>query len=148
LLARLDATPTPLALLDRVAAARPAHPALEYLPGAAGTPAVAVSYDKLLTDVRRAAAALRRLGVGPEDGVAILLPFVPQAVTAVLAAATAGIAFPVNLLLSAEAIAAQLSLARVRVVVTMGPHPALDVRSRVAAAVAETPGVTQVVEVP
>ena len=40
LLARLDATPTPLALLDRVAAARPAHPALEYLPDAAGTPAV------------------------------------------------------------------------------------------------------------
>ncbi len=148
LLARLDATPTPLALLDRVAAARPTHPALEYLPDAAGRPAVAVPYDRLLADVHRAAAALRALGVGPDDGVAILLPFVPQAVTAVLAAATAGIAFPVNLLLSAEAIAAQLSLARVRVVVTMGPHPALDVRSRVAAAVAETPGVTQVVEVP
>ncbi|WP_372073338.1 AMP-binding protein [Tistrella mobilis] len=148
LLARLDATPTPLALLDQVAAARPAHPALEYLPDAAGTPAVAVPYDRLLADVHRAAAALRRLGVGPDNGVAILLPFVPQVVTAVLAAATAGIAFPVNLLLSAEAIAAQLRLARVRVVVTMGPHPALDVRARVAAAVADAPGVATVVEVP
>jgi len=52
------------------------------------------------------------------------------------------------LLLSADAMAPQLALARTRVVVTMGPHPALDVRARVDAALARLSEKPTVVELP
>ncbi|MFD0387197.1 AMP-binding protein [Tistrella bauzanensis] len=112
--ARLDATPTPYDLLAQIAVERPDHPALDYLPDAAGSPPITISYAALVREIRQMTAALRAAGVGPEDGVAILLPFVPQAVMALIAATAAGIAFPMNLLLSAEALTAQMTLARVR----------------------------------
>ncbi|KFF33748.1 hypothetical protein G039_0316445 [Pseudomonas aeruginosa VRFPA01] len=128
---RLAATPSPFDLLAATVREVPQRTALECLPDdLAGAPQ-ALSYRQLLLDVQRFAAALRATGIRQEEAVAILLPFVPQAVVALLAASAVAVAFPVNLLLSAEAIRTQLELARCRVVVCLGPHPALDVRERV-----------------
>lgn len=49
-----------------------------------------ISRDALTTEVARAAAALRQLGVGPGDRVAGFLPNIPEAVVAMLAAASVG----------------------------------------------------------
>ncbi|MGG2039700.1 AMP-binding protein [Pseudomonas paraeruginosa] len=145
---RLAATPSPFDLLAATVREVPQRTALECLPDdLAGAPQ-ALSYRQLLLDVQRFAAALRATGIRQEEAVAILLPFVPQAVVALLAASAVVVAFPVNLLLSAEAIRTQLELARCRVVVCLGPHPALDVRERVGQALAAMAGPPLLVEVP
>lgn len=105
---RLAATPSPFDLLAATVREVPQRTALECLPDdLAGAPQ-ALSYRQLLLDVQRFAAALRATGIRQEEAVAILLPFVPQAVVALLAASAVAVAFPVNLLLSAEAIRTQL----------------------------------------
>lgn len=144
---RLAASATPLALLRDAAARRPQHPALIYLPSA-DSDGQAVSYAQLLAETEALARALRAAGVGPDDGVAIFLPLVPQAVSSLIAATAVGMAFPLNLLLSSEAIASQLALANTHTVITMGEHPALDVRARVGEAVSQVASVRQVVELP
>lgn len=144
----LDSTPTPIELLARTAAGRPDHPAIEYLLDGNGSAPIKVTYAELLHEVKLAFSAFLSAGVGHDDGVAILLPFVPQAVSALIGATAAGVAFPMNLLLSSDAMRSQLALARTKVVVTMGPHPALDVRARVDAALESVSSVTTVIEVP
>ncbi|WP_277372822.1 AMP-binding protein [Pseudomonas sp. AA-38] len=89
-----------------------------------------LDYAALLAEVRAVAQALAARGIQRHDCVAILLPFVPQAVTALIAATCLAVAFPVNLLLSAEALRSQLALSGCRAVISMGPHPALDVWER------------------
>lgn len=145
---RLARSATPLALLREAAARRPDHPALIYLPDASGDRPRTVSYAELLAETEALAEALRGAGVGHDDGVAIFLPLVPQAVSSLIAATAAGVAFPMNLLLSPEAMASQLKLARVHTVITMGDHPALDVRARVASAVDQAPQVKEVIVLP
>lgn len=145
---RLQAESTPLALLRAAAERRPEHPVVEYLPDGKGSKPLVVSYGKLLVEVEQMMRALRAAGVGESDGVAILLPIIPQAISSLIAAAAVGVAFPINLLLSAEAMAAQMRLAKVRVIITMGPHPALDVRARVAETVKLLDKAPLVVDVP
>lgn len=145
---RLQAEPTPLALLRTAASQRPDHPAVEYLPDGKGSKPLVVTYGQLLAEVEQLMRALRAAGVGEADGVAILLPIIPQAISSLIAAAAVGVAFPINLLLSAEAMASQMRLARVRVIITMGPHPALDVRARVAKTVELLGTAPMIVEVP
>ncbi|SDI05131.1 AMP-binding protein [Pseudomonas panipatensis] len=148
MLSRLESAPSPFDQLTRSAQARPDHTAIEYLASETDTTPFRLSYAELLQDVRALASALLAAGVKENDSVAILLPLVPQAVTALIAATAVGRAFPVNLLLSAEAIHAQLKLARSKVVVSMGPHPAFDVHARLAQALSDLPEVTSVIEVP
>ncbi len=131
----LEQAPSPLALLRRTAARRPDHPALIYLRDASDPQPVTLTYGQLLEEVETLCRALKARGVSQGDGIPILLPLVPQAVSSLIAALTVGVAFPVNLLLSPEALAAQFKLARAREVIVMGPHPALDVRERVGAAI-------------
>ena len=135
--ARLEAAPSPLAILRETAARRPDHPALVFVRHAGDSEPPSLSYAALLDRVERAAAAFACLGVGEEAAVAILLPATPDAAVALVAATAVGIAFPMNPLLSAEALRAQLALARAKAVLTVGEHPALDVRARLREAAAD-----------
>lgn len=132
--ARLLEAQTPLTLLEHTAAARPDHAALVFLQEAAGEAGRVVTYRELLHEVRCATTALCAAGVTQEDAVAILMPSMPEGVAALIAATAAGVAFPVNLLLSSEALRAQFALARVRVVIALGAHVAFDLRARAAEA--------------
>lgn len=145
---RLQDQPTPLGLLRAAVDQRPQHPAVEYLPDGKGSKPLVVRYEQLLAEVEQLMRALRAAGVAESDGVAILLPIIPQAISSLIAAAAVGVAFPINLLLSAEAMAAQMRLAKVRVIITMGPHPALDVRARVAETVKLLDKAPLVIDVP
>lgn len=145
---RMESTTSPFELLARTAQQLPTRTALEFLPGDLEGAPLEVTYRQLLQEVQRIASALKATGIREDESVAILLPFVPQAVSVLIAASAVAVAFPVNLLLSAEAMRAQLSIARCRVVVTLGPHPALDVHARVVRAVESMPVAPTVIEVP
>lgn len=143
----LAACPSPMALLRRAAAQWPDKDALVYLRDVEDPAPVRLSYAELLRQVEAAAGAFRALGVGPAHSVAILLPPAPEAAVALIAASEAGVAFPMNLLLSSDALATQLQLARTRVVATLGAHPALDIRDRVGAALQRAGLDAEIVEI-
>ncbi|MDQ4088679.1 MAG: AMP-binding protein, partial [Pseudomonadota bacterium] len=128
----LNATPTPLDLLRGTAGRRPDHAALLFVRDASNPDPQGLTYVQLLEKVERVAAAFAGLGIDAEDAVALLLPSVPDTAIALIAATAVGVAFPMNPLLSADAIRAQLILARAKAVVTVGDHTVLDVRARVA----------------
>jgi fatty-acyl-CoA synthase len=112
-----------------------------------GDRVASLSWAEFRAEVTRAANLFRRLGVGPGDGVAYVLPNGLEAAVALLAGATAGVAVPVNPLLSPEHIAAILRETRTRVVVTLRAFPKTDVAQKVAEALALAPEVEAVLEV-
>jgi fatty-acyl-CoA synthase len=104
-----------------------------------------VDYEQLLRQIAQATTALRRIGLRDGEAIAIMLPLCAAYLVAALAAMNAAIAFPMNPLLSADAIEAQLTLARVRIVITSSADPALH--SRIVASVERAGCVEYVVDV-
>jgi fatty-acyl-CoA synthase len=145
---RLDQSPTPFSLIEEVAQRRGERPALIFMRTAADREPVVVSYRQLLEQVTRAIGALRRLDIGQDEGIAILLPAMPEAFVAFLAASSVGVAFGLNLLLAAPAMRAQLELARTRAAFVLGPHASLDVRDRLQQAAESLPGLQTLIEIP
>ena len=135
-------------LFVRGAAIEPDKPALQYLPGGSPeeTPET-TTYRQLLDRVRQAANLFRSLGIGSTDAVAILLPIVPQNYVALLAASTAGIAFPINWMLEADQIAALLNATRARVLIAFGPAQGFRIWEKVAALREQVPSLQQVLQV-
>ena len=134
-------------LLARGAAIDPDKAAFEYLAnGSLDDTPETITYRQLLERTRKAANLFHSLGIGPRDAVAILLPIVPQNYYALLGAATAGIAFPINWMLRPEQIATLLQAARIKVVVALGPTPQFDIWEKVTA-LAERVGALKVLQV-
>jgi acetyl-CoA synthetase len=78
-----------------------------------------VTYAELDVEVRGFAAALRRLGIGLGDRVALYMGWIPEAIVAVLACARIGaVSSLVPVSLPAEALADRLAAFRARVLVT------------------------------
>ena len=101
------------------------------------SPTQVVSYADLHARTVQVANLLRRHGVQRSDAVAVLMPLVPEALMAIFGASTAGIAMPINFLLSAEHIAGMLDSVRCRVLVAYGDddefgiwRKALEVREK------------------
>lgn len=129
-LERLPAPPatTPYGLISQAAARWPERVALTWLPDAElDTPPCSITYAQLLADIHRAANALRALGVGPDDAVALLAPNMPEAHAVLWGAQLAGRVCPINTLLQPDHIAALLQASGAKVVVALGPHPDLAV---------------------
>lgn len=104
--------------------------AFTYLPdGEPATPPRCVRYGELLANIHRAANLFRRLGVGPDDAVAILGPNIPSTHYALWGAQVAGRACPINFMLQPEHVAALLDASGAKVVVALGPNAELDVWS-------------------
>jgi fatty-acyl-CoA synthase len=119
---------TPYGLIRDAAQRWPQRVAFTWLPDAElSTPPQTTTYAQLLADIHRAANALRALGVGPQDAVALLAPNMPQAHAVLWGAQLAGRVCPINTLLAADHIAALLQASGAKVVVALGPHPELAV---------------------
>ena len=127
---RLEATPidarltvaSTYALIERAATLRPDAIAISFLPlGLASDVALQMSNRELLAAVTQAANLFHELGVRTGDGVAILLPVLPQSYIAMWGASAAGVAVPINPLLSQAHLAEIMRTANVRVIVTTGP---------------------------
>ncbi|PRD69523.1 acyl-CoA synthetase [Malikia spinosa] len=94
-------------------------------------PARRWSYAEFATEVRRAANLFRQLSDGKPARVATLLPNIPQAWFTLLGAETAGVLCPVNYQLDAEHVAELVHATGANILVALGPHPELDIWSRV-----------------
>jgi fatty-acyl-CoA synthase len=131
---------TTYGLIRRAAQHHGERVAFTYLPdGELATPPEHITYRELLANIHRAANLFRRLGVGPQDAVAILAPNVPATQYALWGAQLAGRACTINFMLQPDHIAALLDASGAKVVVVLGPHPELDVWS----AVQKVPGLAQ-----
>jgi fatty-acyl-CoA synthase len=100
-----------------------------------------VSYRELLGLVRRAANLFATLA-GPRPGVAYMLPSLVETHATLWGAETAGYAVPINFLLQADAVAGLLEASGARVLVALGPHPALDIWQKALALRERLPGLT------
>lgn len=119
-------------LIDRGASFDPDKAALQYLVNGALDDAVeTVTYRQLSARIQQAAVLFRSLGLKAGEPVAILLPVVPQNFVAMLGAAVAGIAFPINWMLEASHIDELLSSSGARVAVALGPTPGYDIWEKV-----------------
>ncbi|MDR6536049.1 acyl-CoA synthetase [Variovorax soli] len=78
------------------------------------------SYARLFAGIHQTANALHRLGVGPEDAVAILLPGCLEYHLALWGGAAAGIAQPLNPLLTDEKLASLMTAGRAKVLIAWG----------------------------
>ncbi|GHG14805.1 MULTISPECIES: acyl-CoA synthetase [Paracoccus] len=134
--------------LARTAERYPDRPAISFqLLADPKSHASTLTWQDLLERVTETANLFRKLGVGPTDTVAYLLPNSIETPVVLLAGATAGIVNPINPLLDAQQIAGILRETRAKVLVTLRAFPKTDVAQKAAEAVALAPDVTHVVEV-
>ncbi|MCP5368933.1 MAG: acyl-CoA synthetase [Hyphomicrobiales bacterium] len=154
--ARIEETPieahtlpnTVFDMLTATARAFPDRPALSFqIKSGPKDPAETVTWRALMAEVTKAANLFRRLGVGPTDVVAYLLPNCNETVYALLGGMTAGIVNPISPLLEPGQIAAILRETRAKVLVTLAPFPKTDVSERAARAAALAPELTFILEV-
>jgi fatty-acyl-CoA synthase len=114
------------------AARDPAAPAIQFLAKAdAEQDPVVISHAQFIARVTQAANLFNELGVGPGDVVSFLLPLLPQSFYGLFGAQAAGIANPVNPLLSPAQIAEILRAARTKVLVALGSLPGSDIWDKV-----------------
>jgi fatty-acyl-CoA synthase len=85
-----------------------------------------VSYRQLLEGVTRAANLFTSIG-GSAPGVAYILPSLVETHFTLWGAETAGYAVPINFLLQAQNIAELIEASGATILVTLGPHPQLDI---------------------
>jgi fatty-acyl-CoA synthase len=131
-------------LLFDAAVRAPEAPAITFLPSMKSEP-ICLSYGAFLARLHRVARLFRKLGVGRGDVVSLLAPSIPDAVVALWAAETVGIAHPVNTLLRAEDIAAVMRAAGSRVLVALGPQADSDLWDKAVAAAQVTPSLRAIV---
>src|SRR5205085_7578086 len=92
---------------------------------------VTISHRQLFARITQAANLFHELGVTRNDVVSVLMPLLPQAFYALFGAQAAGIANPVNPMLSAAQLREILRAARTKVLVTIGPVPGSDIYAKV-----------------
>ncbi len=132
----------------RTAARHGARPALSFqLTSGPKDAAETLTWTALLGQVTQTANLLRRLGVGPTDVVAYILPNCTETAVCLLGGMVAGIVNPINPLMEPGQIASILRETGAKVVVTLRAFPKTDIAQKVAAALAQAPGVTTVLEV-
>ena len=85
-----------------------------------------VNYEELLGLVRQAANLFCSLG-GARPGIAYMLPNLVETHAVLWGAETAGYAVPINFLLQPDHIRGLIEASEVKVLVTLGPHPQLDI---------------------
>jgi fatty-acyl-CoA synthase len=136
---------TPFGLVESAARQQPDRCALHYLADADDPSRdVRISYAMLVQKIRQAANLFRRLGVGAEDSVAILMPHVPSSQIALWGAEIAGRACPINPMLRPEHVVALLTAARAKVAVVLGENGDIDIWSAIVPALRQAGCVTHI----
>ena len=143
-----DKAATIYEFLTRARDAHGARPALSFqILSGPKDPAETLSWAELHGRVTQAANLFRKLGIGPNDTVAYLLPNCLETAVVLLAGATAGIVNPINPLLEAEQVAAILRETKAKVLVTLKSFPKTDVAQKAAEAVKHAPNVQTILEI-
>jgi acetyl-CoA synthetase len=111
-----------------------------------------LTYAELLAEVQRAANALKELGIGKGDRVAIYMPMIPELPVAMLACARLGAPHTVVFGgFSAEALSGRINDAEARVLITADGGwrrgKAVELKANADAAVADSPSIEHVIVV-
>lgn len=104
-----------------------------------------LSYRDLLAKVTGMANLLHSLGIASTDVVALVLPNLIETHLCLWGGEAAGVAFPINPLMDADAIADLLRESRARAVVTLAPFPGADLYDKVVTALDAAPEVEALV---
>lgn len=136
------------AMLRASAARDPDGAALVWLPtGRASDAAETISFAALLDRVMRTANLLHASGVRDGAAVSILLPNLPETHVALWGGSLAGVANPVNPLLTPEQIAGIMAAAGSRVLIAGAPGMAYDVHAKAQAVRALYPALETVIAI-
>lgn len=124
---------SPFELIEATAQKYPDKPAICYLTRI-GAPEqdVTLSYADFVRKIRQAANLFHKLGVGPNDAVAILAPHVLSTEIALWAAEIAGRACPINPMLAPEHVVSLLRAAGARIAIVLGENGDIDIWSKLA----------------
>jgi len=124
---------SPFELIEATAQKYPDKPAIRYLTKI-GAPEqdVTLSYADFVRKIRQAANLFHKLGVGPNDAVAILAPHVLSTEIALWAAEIAGRACPINPMLAPEHVVSLLRAAGARIAIVLGENSDIDIWSKLA----------------
>jgi len=142
---RADST---YAMLQQAASRHGDRDALVFVPkGSADEPPVVHSYADLFRRVTQAANLFHRLGVGPGDVVAYVLPNLPQTHFALWGGQAAGIACAINPMLESRHVAEILRAAGAKVLVTLASGPGGELWDKMAAVVEQVPTLETVLQV-
>ena len=85
-----------------------------------------ITYNELNQSIKQAANLFSSL-TGTSPGVAYMLPSLIETHITLWGAETAGYAVPINFLLNSESIAELIKASKASILVTLGPHPKLDI---------------------
>jgi fatty-acyl-CoA synthase len=138
-------------IIDLIARGRiddPDTEALIYLTSPLDENPVAISGEHLMGCIKAAENFFRAERIGNADTVAILPPFCPASVVAILAAATCGMVVPLNLLYTREAIAAQLNAVKAKLLLVPPPGTVGGLYERVEGLQHEVPSLQRIVVIP
>ncbi len=142
------AHPRVIDLIARGASMNPAGKALIYLRTATDEAPVEITYDELMGLLQAATDWFRRIGVTPSDAIAILAPACPATFVALWASTVVGVANPLNLLFSREAIAAQIRAAAAKILFVPPPGAPGGLYEKVAGLDKDIPTLERIVVLP
>lgn len=133
------------AALQQAALRSPDRPALRFFLDAANfTETHDWTFHEFFADVTRTANALHRLGIGPDDVVAFVLPNLPETHFTIWGGETAGIVMAINPLFEAAQIGDLLRASNAKAVVTLAPTPGTDLWSKVSRQLSSLPSVSDI----
>jgi fatty-acyl-CoA synthase len=144
----LAACPRILDLIARGPLADPAAEAVVYLRSPLDPNPVVISNDRLMGTIKAAERFFRAEGIGRDDAVAILLPIGPATIAAIWGAAACGIAEPLNLLFTREAIIAQLNAIKAKLLLAPPPGLPGGLHEKIAGLKKDVPSLKRIVIVP
>lgn len=146
--ALLDACPRIVDLIGMGARIDPSVEAVIYLRAATDLNPVVYSFNEMMGCIKAAEKWFRGRGIGPGDTVAILAPSGPATIIAIWGAAACGIAEPLNLLFTREAIVAQLRAVKAKILVTQQPGMPGGLYEKVVGIEKEVPSLRKIVVLP
>jgi len=144
----LAACPRILDLIARGPLADPDAQAVIYLRSPLDPDPVVISNDHLMGAIKAAETFFRAEGIGHDDAVAILLPIGPATIAAIWGAAACGIAEPLNLLFTREAIIAQLNAVKAKLLLAPPPGMPGGLHEKIAGIERDIPSLRRLVTVP
>ena len=140
--------PRILDLVAQGALTDPKAEAVVYLRAPLDPAPVVLTNEHLLGCIKAAENWFRAEGIGKEDVVAILLPIGPAAIAAIWGAAACGVAEPLNLLFTREAIAAQLNAIKAKILLAPPPGMPMGLYEKIEGLQKEVPSLRRIVTVP
>ncbi|MCA1453359.1 AMP-binding protein [Bradyrhizobium sp. BRP22] len=144
----LAACPRILDLIARGPLGDPNAEGVIYLRSPLDLNPVILSNDQLMGSIKAAENVFRREGIGKEDTIAILLPSCPAAIAAIWGAAACGIAEPLNLLFTREAIIAQLNAVQAKLLLAPPPGMPGGLYEKIEGLQRDVPSLKRIVIVP